>query len=279
MYAKSSKLYKGDFEMNIELLVIDAQNDFCDSKGSLFVPGADADMSRLSTLIGRSGHAFRDIHATMDSHRVIDVAHPLFWKDSSGKHPSPFTLISVEDVEKGTWTTTLPGMYSRALDYAKQLAANGRYVLCIWPEHCLIGSWGQQICPVLFDALTFWERNNFGVVDYVTKGSNLYTEHYSAVQAEVPDAADASTQINTELIRTLENTDLIVIAGEASSHCVKHTVEDIANNFGDSSYVKKMVFLTDASSPVTGFEKQADDFISAMTARGMQLSTTTDFLA
>ena len=79
-------------------------------------------------------------------------------------------------------------------------------------------------------ALTEWE-SRFAFVDYVTKGSNILTEHYSAVQADVPDPSDASTQINTRLIQTLENADLVAIAGEARTHCLANTVRDIADGF------------------------------------------------
>jgi nicotinamidase-related amidase len=127
-------------------------------------------------------------------------------------------------------------------------------------------------------ALTEWE-SRFAFVDYVTKGSNIMTEHYSAVQADVPDAADVSTQINARLIKTLENADLVLIAGEARTHCLANTVRDIANNFGDDSFISKLVLLTDASSDIPGFERHAQDFMNEMVGRGMQLSTTTEFLA
>jgi DNA-binding transcriptional ArsR family regulator len=44
------------------------------------------------------------------------------------------------------------------------------------------------------------EKENFKMVDFVTKGSNYWTEHYSAVQADVPDSQDPTTMLNTELI-------------------------------------------------------------------------------
>jgi nicotinamidase/pyrazinamidase len=262
----------------VELLIIDPQNDFTDpQKGTLYVPGAGADMDRLATMIRRISGKIDDIHCTLDSHRYVDIAHPIFWKDSNGNHPAPFTIISVADVDTGRWTTTQPGMYRRALAYVKSLESNGRYPLCVWPYHCLIGSEGHNVHPDLFDAFKQWEAG-FASVDYVTKGSNPYTEHYSAIQADVPDPNDPSTQINTRLIQTLMQADIIAVAGEAGSHCLANTVRDIANNFGDDRYVQKLVLLTDATSPVPGFEKLQDDFIREMTARGMQLSTTTDFL-
>jgi len=121
-----------------------------------------------------------------------------------------------------------------------------------------------------------WEKKQIAMVDYVTKGSNFKTEHYSAVQADVPDPEDPSTMLNTTLIQTLQQADIIALAGEASSHCLKFSVEDIADTF-DEIHIKKMVLLTDCCSPVPGFEKQAADFIDQMTGRGMQVAISKDF--
>ena len=67
--------------------------------------------------------------------------------------------------------------------------------------------------------------------------------------------------------------------GEAGSHCLANTVRDVANNFGDDSYVKRLVLLEDATSPVPGFEPFQTDFIKEMKARGMQISNTREFLS
>ena len=263
----------------IELLIIDPQVDFCDPKqGALFVPGAEQDMNRLAAMVRRLKNKIDDIHVTLDSHHFIHIAHPIFWKDSRGQHPPVFTSISSADVEEGVWTPTVPSLFRRALDYVHKLEQNGRYALTIWPPHCLIGSPGHTVFPELFAALTEWE-SRFAFVDYVTKGSNILTEHYSAVQADVPDPADPATQINTRLIQTLENADMIVIAGEARTHCLANTVRDVANNFGADSFVSKLVLLTDAASDIPGFETHAQNFMTEMVGRGMQLSTTTEFLA
>jgi nicotinamidase-related amidase len=128
-----------------------------------------------------------------------------------------------------------------------------------------------------------WERKNFAMVIYVTKGSNLWTEHYSAVQADVPDPQDPSTNLNMGLIETLEKADIILLAGEARSHCLANTVRDIADNFGEES-VKKMVLLQDATTDVadqpgsTMYADMGEKFVSDMMARGMQVSTTEEFL-
>jgi nicotinamidase-related amidase len=259
---------------NVHLLMIDVQNDFCNPKGALFVAGADADAGRLAKMIEKNAKKITAIHATLDSHRTVDVAHPIFWVNSHGEHPKPFTLISEDDVVNGVWTTTNPGWRQKGLDYVKALKKNNRYMLCIWPPHCLIGTWGHALVPAVSDALLKWD-SPVKLVDFVTKGSNPFTEHYSAVQADVPDTSDPSTMINTVLLDVLAKADEILIAGEALNFCVCNTVRDVANQFGEEN-IKKFILLDDCCSNVGGFEKLGVDFVSEMLKRGMNISKSTD---
>jgi len=263
--------------MKIEMLIIDPQNDFCDSKGALFVPGATEDMERLANLLNRLRDKISDIHVTLDSHRFVDIAHPIFLVDSNGNHPDPFTIVSLEDGETGKWTTTNPAYRKRFMAYLKELSDNGRYLLCVWPPHCLIGTPGHNVFPCIYEALLAWEKERFAVVDFVTKGSNIWTEHYSGVQADVPDPQDPGTMLNIPLIETLERADIIGLAGEALSHCVANTVRDIANTFGGDS-IKKMVLLEDCCSNVTGFENLGLEFVDEMLSRGMKMEKSVDFV-
>jgi nicotinamidase-related amidase len=257
----------------IDLLVIDPQIDFCDPKGALYVNGAEKDMDRLASFIDREGSKINEIHVTLDSHHYLDVAHPIFWRNSQGEHPNIFTIISYDDVKNGVWMPTIAQFTKDMLNYVKALQDGGRYPLCIWPPHCLIGSPGHAVYPSLFASLIKWE-NRPRVIDYVTKGSNILTENYSIVKAEVPDPSDPTTQINARLVNTLQQSDLVIICGEAGSHCVANSVKDIASAFLDDSYIQKLVLLTDCISPVTGFENLQEDFIKEMTKRGLQLATT-----
>ena len=273
---------------NIQLLLIDPQNDFASPNGSLFVPGSDQDMIKVGKLINRLSKKIDDIHVTLDSHRLLDIAHPLMHINSDGEHPSPFTIISSSDYDNGVWRCTNPNWQSRIVDYVHQLEVNGRYPLCIWPVHCRIAATtrlndGSEFCghavvlPVS-EALVKWEEDNFATVDYCVKGSNLFTENYSILKADVPDPSDPSTQLNTELLSVLQEADEIIIAGEALSHCVKSSIEDVANEFDDSS-IKKFILLEDCCSNVPGFEGLGRDFVKDMKARGMRTTTSTDYLA
>jgi len=270
--------------LQIHLLVIDPQNDFMDIDGAaLPVAGAQDDMVRLAALIDRVGPKLADIHVTMDSHRLLDIAHPAWWVDQNGNNPAPFTIISADDVANRIWVPRNPGFYQRCLEYVKELDRKGNYLLCIWPPHCLIGTWGHNVMPVLNEALQRWSQNEFAMVDYVTKGSNPWTEHYGGMEAEVPDPEDPSTQLNADFLNMLAEADIVAIAGEALSHCVKATVTQIADNIGDE-HIKKFQILTDCASPVAAvpggpdFPAIAQQWLKEMEQRGMTLTTAAEFL-
>jgi len=290
--------------LKVHLLLIDPQNDFCypgfdiyaqamglDSidpkaipeawykEGSLYVPGAFEDMIRVGEMIQRIGDKIYDMHVTLDTHHHLDIAHPSFWvSGSDGKvNPNPFTLITPDDVDSGVWRCAIPSWQDRAVKYVHSLKDNDRYMLCIWPPHCLIGTYGHNIVSPLSDALLDWEKKA-GWIDYVTKGSNMFTEHYSAVCADVPDPEDPTTDINRPLIEVLEKGELIAVAGQAQSHCVANTIRDIAEEFGEE-HTKKIVLLEDAMSNVPGFEDLGTKFFDDMKAMGVTITKTTELLA
>lgn len=258
------------------LLVIDPQADFCDgpSPGALAVPGADADMTRLAGLVDRLDGGLAGIDVTLDSHRVVDIAHPAWWTDADGRQPAPFTLISVADVEQGKWRARQPALPDHGLDYVRALERGGKYALVIWPPHCLVGTPGHAVHAGLFAALRRWEESHLIPVNFVFKGDNPLTEHYSALAAEIPDPADPATLPNRALLDRLADCDRLLIAGEASSHCVRATIADIAHHLGPT-FLRRCVLVADCTSPVPvlpggpDFPALAAAFIGAMADQGM----------
>jgi len=321
--------------MNVHLAIIDPQLDFCwpglaalgvdlnspewkviepilrtaigpllddlVNPGKLYVPGAYEDMQRVAKMIEDKADKIADIHITLDSHQIVDQAHPIWWKRASdGSRPSPFTILDVigdkimdlvpqadGSLQPGTdeYTTRFPSMMHKggvtgdgSLGYLKALNDRGRFKHVVWPVHCEIGSFGHGIVPQLLEAVRTWQ-DRFAVVNFVTKGSNIHTEHYGAVEAEVPDPSDDSTQVNTDLTDPFVEADMIGWAGEANTHCLITTFRGVAANFPDPSHLRKCVVLTDACSPVPGFEAQWDQFVQEFKPKGVQFMTTADFLA
>ena len=293
----------------LHLLIVDPQNDFCiaddghGNKGTLVVPGADADMSRVSRLIRRLGDKIDGISTTLDSHQTIGIERPRWWiRVSDGAEVVPFTCLGIHPDGKRIvkfnlgptgatpteeeYTTRIAHMLHNggstgagSFGYLKALASRQRYPHIVWTEHCIVGTWGWSIVPELANTLTWWERQFMARVDYIVKGNNPWTEHFSGVKAEVPDPKDVGTQLNTHLIGTLEEADIVMLTGEALSHCVANTVTDIANAFADPATIRKLVLLTDCTSNVGGFDFLGQQFIADLTKKGMRLETSDSFLA
>lgn len=273
--------------MNQHLLIIDPQNDFCDLPAGLVpsgeapalpVRGAHADMERVAKLIDAAGSGLAAIHVTLDSHHHIDVAHPTFWMDGAGGPVAPFTQIALADVQSGRLVPRDPAAMVRVLSYLAALEAAGRYQLMVWPTHCEMGTWGHNVHASVRTAYNRWEERTLRTVNKVSKGTNPWTEHYSAIQAEVPDAEDDSTQVNAAFIARLRTADRVYITGEAGSHCVKATTEHIVEHW-DPAQLHRLVIVTDCMSPVTGFETQHDGFIRAMRERGLTIAQASDVAA
>lgn len=277
---------------NFHLLVIDPQNDFCDLpdaylpqdpvtgntvRPALPVAGAHADMQRVAELVRRAGRGLSNISITLDSHHRLDIAHPTFWTKGDASAVTPFTEITAAQVRAGDYAPRDPTALPRVLAYLDTLEAAGRYRLMVWPVHCEIGSWGQAVHADLRAAYNGWEEAQLGIVAKLNKGSNPWTEHYSAVMAEVPDATDPDTQLNQGFIDLLLQADRVYITGEAGSHCVRATTEHIADNFGAEN-LGKLVLVTDCMSPVGGFEAQYQQFVQDMRSRGVQLASSADIL-
>lgn len=283
----------------IHVLVIDPQNDFCDLpedwlpndpdlvaakaldvkvRPQLAVAGAHADMLRLSEVLLRGSQGITDISVTLDSHHFVGIERPTFWMKADGSAVAPFTLITEAMVRAGEYIPRNPKLLPRTLAYLNGLESAGKYKLMVWTVHCEIGSWGHNIHQSVRKACNFWEGREISVVNMVTKGSNPFTEHYSPMKAEVVDPSDPSTQLNMSFINDIASADLTLIAGEASSHCLKGGVEDLAANFGGGS-LSNIALIGDCMSPVTGFEKQASDFLADMRARGLQIITAAEATA
>lgn len=303
--------------LRVDLFVIDGQNDFLargdesDSfpwpaggkrRGALYVEGADKEALRVRDMILRlvnksgNGHRIAKLHATIDSHHRNDGSHNTAWKDASGNNPPPFTIVTHADVVAqkyvprfaiGVWEGKVVPSFQWALNYTKALEANGRCPLCLWPPHCEIGTWGQNIYQPLQEAYNYWCEKTNGWVDFISKGHWVWTEHYSAMQADVPDPTRPETQLNIPTINDANQADKIVWCGWAGSHCLRWTALDAINHFGagENEFIKKSVFLEDASAAVGNIPGGPDfaawrrEFLDEVQKRGAEITTTDKLLA
>ena len=205
------------------LILIDVQNSFCDPIGELFVDGAVEDSQRTADFIRKNISEIDLIGLTFDSHEVVDISHPAWWRKADGTRIDPFTLITLEDIDNGVYFANKDPHRSRA--YVSDLEANGEFPHFIWPNHCIVGSNGWSIQNDIREALEEWQYETMESLHKVTKGSNPYTEHFGAFRANVPMKGDPSTQPNTAFLSMLSEFENVYLCGQARDYCVANTLK------------------------------------------------------
>lgn len=265
--------------LNLHLVIIDMQVDFCHAKGSLHVPGALDDIRRLIEFIFRHAEQITNITCSLDSHLPFQIFHPSWWVDEAGEHPAPFTLIRYEEIRQGKWRPLVAPVQSTR--YVKELEQQAKKVLTIWPYHVGIGSIGNALDPELWSAVMWHSLARRAQPTWLTKGSVPQTEHYSIIQPEIPVSSHPLGGKNKVFLDTLEQSDAIVIAGEAESHCVLETVEDLVEEFADRpQLLSKIYFLRDCTSAVVhpdiDFHAIATEQLEAFARQGINLIDSTE---
>ncbi|MEC6813684.1 hypothetical protein VXS05_01130 [Photobacterium toruni] len=275
------------------LLIIDPQYDFYDVplheqltldahsttiSPSLPVPHSWEDAQQLATFINKQRNNINTIVVTLDSHHEYDIAHALYWQNKHGQHPAPFTLISHQNIIDGLWQPTNLALLDHVLKYTQSLEQTGKYSLIIWPTHCVIDSIGHTIVAPIQAAIDAWEKQTALLQCTLSKGENPHTEHYGGCEAEYPLHDDIKTQFDPQLTTLVLQSDRVFISGQALSHCVASTVEQMVDKLSPAN-INKLTILIDTTSPVAGFEQQAQAFIERMVTLGVNIANTTDIIA
>ena len=251
------------------LLIIDPQNDFCDQRGSLYVEGAAADIARLAKHISAEPHRYDGIYVSLDSHDVIAIFHPRYWVDEGGAHPAPYTAIVKADYGS-KWRPANPANGRHTDSFFEAMDRKGILSLMIWPEHCVVSTWGHQIADTLREALATWREATGQAVRFCFKGENPYSEQFS-VFGGVDDSWE-DMRFNERLYRALAAYRGVTIAGEALSHCVEASATDYLNRLKADGAEQAVRLLADCTSPVTGFERDAS--LDRLRALGTVCTTT-----
>src|SRR5262245_2612167 len=283
-----------DDSFRLALVLVDVQNTFCLPGFELFVPGAVEDNRRLCEFVYRNLDRITQIVPTLDTHQAAQIFHALWLVDENGEPPPPYTVVSADDVSRGVWRFNpaagrsvgiAPEEGQRQLaDYVERLEAGGKYELTIWPYHAMRGGIGHALVASVEEAVFFHTIARQSQPDWQEKGFVPRTEHYSAVGPEVTEGPDGEpiAKRNDALVSRLLGYDAVAIAGQAKSHCVAWTIEDLLAATGqDRRLANKLYVLEDCTSPVVvpGFVDYTDDANAAFARfaeAGLSLVRSTD---
>jgi len=232
-----------DDRVRICLLAVDCQNTFCTPGFELFVPGAPDDCRRLCEFVYRNLGSLTEIVVTLDTHQALQIFHAAFLVDPAGRHPPPYTVVTVEDVLAGRWRAASTGEQEPLVRYVQALRAGGKYELTVWPYHAMLGGIGHALVSAVEEAFFFHAVARTARTRFEPKGSDPLTEHYSALR---PEVGDRSTR--PALADHLAGFDAVVVAGQAKSHCVAWTVADLLEL--EPALAPRLYLLEDCTSPV-----------------------------
>jgi nicotinamidase-related amidase len=287
-------------QRRVGLLLVDVQNTFCLPEFELFVAGRSGtgavdDNARLCAFLYRNLGAITEVVATLDTHGPLQIFHPAFWVDEHGQHPSPHTTISVHEVESGRWrinpqvAAVLPALRSDAFDYARhyvrRLEEGGKFPLTIWPYHAILGGLGHALVSSVEEALFFHQIARSAPARFATKGQHPLTENYSVLEPEVDVDPRGHLLVGRDetLVVRLLGFDLLVVAGQAKSHCVAWTVADLLAEIGrrDPRLASRIRLLEDCSSAVcvpgvVDYTDSADAAYRRFAEAGMQIVRSVD---
>ncbi len=272
----------------VALTIIDQQKTFCLSDGELSIaPASVGDSVNICDFIYRNMRVLSDIIVTLDSHYLFQIFHPPFWIDKDGKHPAGFTLILPGDIGK-TWFVNpemaylilgdmkyLPWLQSYVIHYTEELARLGKPPLVVWPIHARLGSPGHALVPSVQVAIDCHDIARYSKTQYRIKGDLPLSEYYSPFGTEVSRAHDGTVvgEESDKAIEDLLKYEVLIIAGEAESHCVRAAIYDILKKIRmqDANLAKRIYILSDCTSPVPGFEKQGQEAIEDFRKAGMHI--------
>jgi nicotinamidase-related amidase len=281
------------------LLAVDVQNTFCIPDFELFVAGRSGtgavdDSRRLAEFVYRNLGTLTQIFPSLDTHHAMQVFHAVWLVDDKGEHPSPYTRVSVQDVEAGRWrlNPTIAAAVGIDLDYAKRhlahytlrLAEGGKYDLTIWPYHAMLGGIGHALVSAVEEAVFFHGIARRSQPRFQVKGDNPLTEHYSMLGPEVTEGPDGDRlgRRNTELIDKLLGFDVVVVAGQAKSHCMAWTIDDLLEDKAARERLAERTYLLeDCTSAVVvpgvvDYTDEADAAFARYAAAGMHVVRSTD---
>jgi nicotinamidase-related amidase len=281
------------------VLAVDVQNTFCIPDFELFVAGRSGsgavdDSRRLCEFIYRNLGVITQIFPSLDTHHAMQVFHAIWLVDQHGNHPTPYTLVSADDVANGRWRAN-PAVAEALgidLDYAErhlayytgQLAEGGKYDLTIWPYHAMLGGIGHALVSAVEEAAFFHGIARYSSPEFQVKGENPLTEHYSMLGPEVTEGPDGDRlgEMNTELIAKLLTFDAVIVAGQAKSHCLAWTIDNLLEH--DESREKlahRTYLLEDCTSPVVvpgvvDYTDEANAAFARYEAAGLHVVRSTD---
>ena len=288
-------------DVRVGLLLVDVQNTFCIPGFELFVAGASGqaaveDNRRLAEFVYRNLGAITQMVPSLDTHHAMQIFHAAWLTDAQGNRPDPMTLVTADDAREGRWRVDPEVAAAAGVDPRVRPAPPGAL-------HAPAGR-PRQVRPdrVALPRHAGRHRPRAGVLG---GGGGVLPRAGPAQRAAVlrqgragadralldagprghrgPGRRRASATVDHDLVQTLLGFDAVIVAGQAKSHCLAWTIDDLLSHHSvqEDQLAQRTYLLEDCTSPivvpgVVDYTGEADAAFERFAAAGMHVVRSTD---
>ena len=251
------------------------------------------DNRRLCEFLYRNLGAITQIVPTLDTHRAMQIFHPIWLVDADGRHPAPYTLVTAT-TSSGAAGASIPAAVESTgfeADYAeRQLvhytrARRGRQVQ---PDDLAVPRAARRIGH----ALVRGRGGDLLPHDRALQPAGLRGQGREPADRALldprpgghggPDGEPIAGE-NDALIEELLQFDAVIVAGQAKSHCVAWTIDDLLEGddererrAGAAHVPARGLHLAGRRAGVADYTDEADAAFSGFAAAGMHVVRSTE---
>ena len=252
------------------LMATDLQADFRDG-GRLPVKGTDEVVLRTCTRLinGIVEDYFAGIMFSLDGHAPFHISFDYYWRDKDGlpldlsKHGGA-SILTLEDEAKcvfkvqafnadGPYTV---GYYQARFDmkdsvaYWKHLQATNQGPIWVFVPHCIIGTDGTDLHPLLAETIAFACGARSMQPTIIHKGHLSNTDWFGPLEPCRPDSNHAQGGFQKEVIDVMKRFQTVEFVGVAEDFCDYNMKRQTMDKLDGTEYIGKLRFIADGTAPI-----------------------------
>jgi nicotinamidase-related amidase len=262
------------------IMCTDLQEDFR-PQGRLPVKGTDDVVWRVCQRIvqGVADGFYGGIIFSLDGHPPFHISYDYYWRDAKGqpldlsKHGGA-AILALEDEAKAVFKVTAfdavgkpyeVGFYQARFDpkdsvaYWKHLQATNQGPIWVFVPHCMIGTDGFNLHPLLAETIAFACGARSMQPTVIHKGHISRTDWFGPLEPCRPDPNHPQGGFQKEVIdamkgarvgSTLHEFRTVEFAGVAEDFCDYFMKLQVMDNLEGTSFMTKLRFISDGTAPI-----------------------------
>jgi len=252
------------------MMMTDLQGDFRDL-GRLPVKGTDDVILRtcIRLINGTVEDFFAGLMFSLDGHPPFHMSFDHNWRDQNG-HPLDLSkhggaaILTLVDEAKCVFKATAfnaqgpydVGFYQARFDpkdsvaYWKYLQATGQGPIWVFVPHCVIGTDGVNLHPLLAETIGFVCGARSMQPTIISKGHLANTDWFGPLEPCRPDTSHAQGGLQKNIIDTMKLFTTVEFTGVAEDFCDFNMKRQTMQHLANTPFLGKLRFVKDGTAPI-----------------------------